>query len=962
MISPDLVERLLALPDIETQKRFLEEHASLLDDEVASALKEQATQLLRSDIQQSQNVTSILLYLAELTGQPLHRALGVLAEANACSIGGLGEYQRAVELYDEAAEIYRAQGCLVEQARAQIGKVFSLAFLGRYGEAVEAGRWAREVLEENQQWRPLVNLTLNLAVVHGRQREDTKALAEFDRARALCGRLGTDGSALLQLVEHNRAIVLRNLGRFDASIQASQAAGELAEWLGHKAELGRVREDLAFTYLLLGRYNEALELLDQARDVFLSDGRQSDAIAVELVITNCLLQLRRFDDVLDKCNRLRDLFAEQGTHREVADATLNEAVACAGLHRYAEALESLAEARLLFEREGNQIRVACTDLEVAAVLYYQSRFEESLVAAQACVTVFGAHDLPVLEAQAHLIAARSMAALNRHDQARDLLSKPLAVAESKGLPSLMYQCRHVLGAIAEAQGNLEGARVEYDQAIEELERLRGRLMIEFRAGFLEDKQAVYEDMVLLCLDLGQPLQGLEYAERAKSRALLDLLTYRLDLSIQARDEQDSHLVEELMRLRSERDRLYRRVQSIKDLAVRGWVESNGGHRQVQQDILALEKRITELWHRLLVHSADYARDASLWQVRSDSPQPYLAPDTLLLEYYIARGKLVVFLVTVEAVRVRRLDVDLKGVQRLLQLLWLNMGLVPGSSPSRLSHLTTNARGLLGQLYDSLVAPLADVLARYPQLIIVPHGPLHYLPFHALHDGQSYLLEKHLISYLPGASLLRYCHEARPEATDTVAVGHSYEGALPHAVEEARSIAAIFGGQALLEEEATPAQLWEAAANCRILHLATHGDFRPDNPLFSGLALAGRWLTTLDIFSLRLGASLVTLSACQTGCNVVGGGDELLGLMRAFLYAGAASLVLSLWAVEDRSTAQLMRMFYGKLQEGWTKGAALRYAQQQFAVGNGEAEDTVAGLGTHPYFWAPFFLAGDAGSL
>jgi tetratricopeptide (TPR) repeat protein len=111
-------------------------------------------------------------------------------------------------------------------------------------------------------------------------------------------------------------IVLRNLGRFEASIQASRAAWELTDQLGHKAEMGRVQEDLAFTYLVLGRYNEALELLDQARDIFLSDGRPSDAIIVELVISYCLLQLRRFTDVLDKCRQVRNLFTEIGRRRD----------------------------------------------------------------------------------------------------------------------------------------------------------------------------------------------------------------------------------------------------------------------------------------------------------------------------------------------------------------------------------------------------------------------------------------------------------------------------------------------------------------------------------------------------------------------------------------------------------------------------------------------------------------------
>ncbi len=350
----------------------------------------------------------------------------------------------------------------------------------------------------------------------------------------------------------------------------------------------------------------------------------------------------------------------------------------------------------------------------------------------------------------------------------------------------------------------------------------------------------------------------------------------------------------------------------------------------------------------------------MWQVRTEPIQPHLTPETLLLEYFIVRGRVIAFTVTADEVQARRLPVDLARVQRLVQLLWLNLRSVPMGDSNRSASLTANAQGILRQLYEQLVAPLSEQMAAYPQVIVVPHGPLHYLPFHALYDGQSFLLEQHTISYLPVASLLSYRPENVPAAGEALALGHSYGGALPHAVQEAQSIAAILNGQAVLEGEATMAQLEERAPDSRILHLATHGDFRPDTPLFSGLALSDGWLTTLDIFNLSLKASLVTLSACQTGRNVVGGGDELLGLMRAFLYAGAASLVLSLWAVEDRSTARLMETFYRKLAEGWTKGAALQHAQRQFI---GEQDD---GQGSpsyaHPYFWASFFLVGDTGTL
>ncbi|MEJ2210878.1 MAG: CHAT domain-containing protein, partial [Anaerolineae bacterium] len=878
MGSDDWITQWLELPEGEAREQFLATRAGPLDDETAQALKDRATRLLRSDVQRSLALTRLLLRLAEEEGNPLHRALGLLAEANACSIGGLGEYQRAVALYDEAAEIYRTHGRQVEEATAQIGRVYSLAFLGRYAEAVEAGRWAGEVLAAHERWRPLVSLTMNLAIVHGRQRADAEALAEFNRARVLCEQLGPGARPTRHLVEQNRADELRNLGRFDDSIQASQAAAALADSLGHRAELARVKETLAHTYLMVGRYNEALALLDEARDIFLADGRTSDAIAVELMTSSCLLHLRRFGEVLETCGRLRARFARQGTPREAADATLNEALAYVGLQRYAEARASLDEAREIFGQEANPVRVASVDLETAGVLYRLGEHEASLATALACAEAFRRHDLPVPEAQANLVAARSAGALERHAEAESLVRQALAVGEAKDLPALTHRCRRLLGTQAEARGDRSLAVAEYERAIAALERLRGRLMVEFRAGFLEDKQAVYEDMVSTCLDLGQPGRGLAYAERAKSRALIDLLASGLELSIEPRNEADRHLVNELTALKAERDRLYRRWSARPAAGIRGWTGSNGGDVQQQAEILALEKRITDIWHRLLVHNADYAREAALWQAQVDPAQPYLEARTLLLEYYVTRGALVAFLVTAQGVEARRLPADLGRVQRLLQLLWLNLRSVPHSNPQRIAGLAANARALLAQLHGALVAPLAETLADYPRLVIVPHGPLHYLPFHALHDGHSYLLERHVISYLPGSSLLRYCREARPAAGEHLSVGHSFDGALPHAVEEAQAVALVLGGQAVVEEEATPWLLEARAAGCRVLHLASHGDFRPDNPLFSGLALSGGWLTTLDIFRLRLQASLVTLSACQTGRSVVGGGDELLGLM------------------------------------------------------------------------------------
>lgn len=188
------------------------------------------------------------------------------------------------------------------------------------------------------------------------------------------------------------------------------------------------------------------------------------------------------------------------------------------------------------------------------------------------------------------------------------------------------------------------------------------------------------------------------------------------------------------------------------------------------------------------------------------------------------------------------------------------------------------------------------------------------------------------------------------------LGYSQDGHLQRALDEARMLAALLGGNCYLEEEATIARLIQEAAGSPIIHLATHGYSRLDAPNFSSVRLADGHLNAIDAFSLDLqGCELVTLSGCETGLAFSGGGDEQLGLGRAFLAAGTSSLVMSLWPVEDNATNELMQLFYQRLLHGESKVQALRAAQCRLL------QQPSSSL-THPYFWAAFRLVGDVGPL
>jgi CHAT domain-containing protein len=720
----------------------------------------------------------------------------------------------------------------------------------------------------------------------------------------------------------------------------------LSNQRGETIEAARAQHILAIIYLFIGRFNEALELSDRVLTTFLADQRHYDAIVVQLLTTDCLLQLGRFADVLEECRRVRPLFTQLGTRREVAKTVLNEAIAFAGLRHYEQAMASFAEAYELFLAEGNRVWAAIADLEKAAVQSLQGSHAESFQSAKQSIPIFATQGLQIRLAQAQLIAARAAFYLGDHETARTLTNAAQAIAQDRDVPWLRYQSHYLQADLAQTSQNPALALTHYEQGIQQLERLRGRLMVEFQADFIEDRQGIYEAALRLCLALNQVEQAFHYAERAKSRSLVNLIADRLDVRLHPRSPEDEPIVAELQQLCDRRNQLVRQVTTASNPTF------------PTESITTLEEKATRLWHKLLIHNADYARDAALMEVRTEEIRPYLDAETLLIEYFIAQGELLVFLVTRDGIEVRPLPNVLHQLRQPARLLNLALKAVPTAPDAQIASLMANAQTHLHRLHQLLLESVADIAVHYAKWLIVPHGPLlHYLPFHALHDGQSYLIERHEISYLPAASLLRYIRQNQATGVGVAAFGHSQNGRLPFALQEANTVAHLLGGDVYLEEQATLTQLQTVASHVRLLHLATHGSFNKDNPLFSGLALADGALNTLDVFNLRLGASLVTLSACQTGRSVIKGGDELQGLLRAFLYAGSQSLLLGLWRVADQSTLHFMELFYYSLAQGMTKGEALRHAQCLFLGGDGP-EARFA----HPYYWAPFLLVGDNGRL
>lgn len=273
---------------------------------------------------------------------------------------------------------------------------------------------------------------------------------------------------------------------------------------------------------------------------------------------------------------------------------------------------------------------------------------------------------------------------------------------------------------------------------------------------------------------------------------------------------------------------------------------------------------------------------------------------------------------------------------------------------------------LHDLYAWLVAPLKSSL-KTPVVGIIPHQKLHYVPFAALYDGESYFGEQFTLFQLPSSSALPFIQAKSGRSVDAPLVmgdprtDNPTLPALAYAEQEARQVADLFHEPALLGEQASEQALLSQAGTAGALHLAAHGALNPAAPLFSRLWLApegkqdGR-LNLFEVYSLDLARiDLVVLSACQTQLGQLSAGDEVTSLNRAFLY-GAPTVVSSLWSVDDAATGALMVNFYAHLRDGQGKAEALRRAQSELRSDPQHPE------WAHPYYWAGFVLNGDPGKV
>ena len=455
----------------------------------------------------------------------------------------------------------------------------------------------------------------------------------------------------------------------------------------------------------------------------------------------------------------------------------------------------------------------------------------------------------------------------------------------------------------------------------ELSEVIGENLIEeeHKIGFYARASDAYQYMVPLCLKLKKEKEAFEYTERSKSKAFLDsLATTKIRPSIK--------LTRELKLLLDDEENYLSKLRGIQTRHLRE-TSSSIGVGEVDQILDELNK----IYDKIENFDPEYVFIRRKKPLSLSKIQEILSHkrNSVLVEYFLTKDRVFIFLVTPQELHIKTIKLPTEKLNRYIKNYWREVVEYHGAIGSTWLDLSRY-----------LIEPISEYLSQSDMIYFVPYSLLHYIPLHILELNGEPLIKKHAVAYSPSASLLKFCKNKGSGALKSCAsFGIVFK-------EEAKIIAELFNTKAYLD--ATKNEVLENIDK-DILHFSCHGYFDNADPLSSGVVLHNEVLPAKEIFNLRLNSELVTLSACQTGLNERKPGDELIGLTRAFLYAGAPSVIVSLWSVDARSTQELMLEFYKLLKNGKDKATALQEAQRKI-MENKEY--------SYPYYWAPFVLVGD----
>jgi CHAT domain-containing protein len=879
-------------------------------------------------------------------GDPRALAMGERALGNAEQIWG--NYSSAVDYYYRAAGRFELLGDELELARTYSSIVGSLIYLSEFEKGLQLAERARVIFERHHDEIRLARLEVNRGNLFHRLDRFQEAIECYDRAHSILEK--TDDYEGIAGIKSNLATCLIVLNRHEEALKTYQEVRTFCQEHNMPLLVAQADYNIAYLYYQRGQYSRALEMLSAAAERAKELDDLQHLGLCDLDQSEIYLELNLSRDAIELSERAAEVFRQLGMRYELAKAITNAATAHAQLKNMFKALEMFDQSREMFEAEGNRVWVAIVDLYKATIYFTTGRHFEAIDLCRRALSVFETQQLMTKSIYAQILMTKILLGLNKPYEAKENADSAKVKLEKVSTPWLNYQCNFTLGLAQEALGETEAAAESFSAAITALETIRGNIIAdELKITFFKDKLSVYERLIALCLDApgGERIrEAYDYVERSKSRALVDLLSSGVG-QVRRAKAASGEVVDHIQQLREELNWFYSKVNIEETQRQTG---SDEKITEMRDLIRQREIRLTKILRQLPLKDEEYAALHSVVLVPTERIQRSLSPSQTLIEYYIVQDQIHAFLLTQEGLKIVLGIGDVAKAKNELDLLKYQLSKFNFGSDyvkAHRGHLQKSIDTHLSDLYDSLFRPLEAHLDGH-ELVIVPHGFLHYVPFHALKRGDVYTVDQFTISYAPSASVFRLCSSRPASAKKQTLVMGIPDARIPFVEEEAQQVSMILpNASLLLGEEATEEKLKSMGAEASILHIASHAVFRNDNPMFSSIQMGTSWLNLFDIYNIELDSDLVVLSGCGTGMSRIIDGDEIVGLARGFFYAGTRSLVVSLWNAYDRSTAELMQSFYTHLHDDQRDIAgSLRLAMQELREKY-----------PHPYYWAPFFLMG-----
>lgn len=982
-VNDQWLTNFLQLSDSGAQKAALRD-ANLLTPQGLAHLLDYTEPLTHRNPGQARQLAHLCERLAEeVAALPLvPRAQYVRAQSHAIN----GELTLALDLVATAHNGFLQQGLALEAMRTNIGRMRVLGELGQFDAALATGQqvvdWLAGVAAgvspapiSAPTFVPAVEAQRLLALVKTQQGVCYDQMGRFGAAATAFAEAEALYEALAMpmhnaAAKNNRGLALVYLGRVREALVAFSAAAQLQAAEGLTLPHAHTQSNLGEAHLLLGDYRAALAAFEEADRLLADQDALTDRQINLRQMADAYLALNLFDEALATYRTIEPALAQAGMVHERAWVLWGMGAALVAQEQLTAADPWLDAAADAFAAVGNAPLLAGVRLEQAALLERLGDKAGACQAAQSALDLVRAGHWPVQQLLAHLRLADL--AFPDVEAVAEQLTAAGALAATLALPHLRHRLEQRLARLYLLQGRTAEALHLLETTVTAIEALRNTLPLEpMRRSFLRDKLSVYELLVQLYLAQGDEVgvrRAFATAERARSRTLVERMAGLLETEMNSAVAPD--VAERLRTLQADLHAIYSRLlQQTVDTDGAFMAERSARGMALHESAVVLEQEINRL-HLLVAPQVTASMDLTALPLLVNNLD---TADGILVAYYLLDDEILAFVMAGGHLRVVRGLGSRTVIEERLHRLgvqWERFRAGSAFVQRHLPMLHQSTQRILQALYNDLFAPIDALLAALlpatsqPRpLTIVPHALLYSVPFQALADGQTTLLERYIIAYAPSATALLLLQQravidpvgivADPVTGTVVGAGAALvvgvaDPGIPAVRLEVQRVAAHLPMSLVqLDEAATATALLTQLPSAGVVHLACHGIFRADNPMFSALKLADGWLTAATVAQLRLRCTLVVLSACESGRGQSSGGDELLGLARAFLGAGAATLVVSQWMVQDETTAALMDHFYAALATGHGAAVALRLAQLQ-----------IKARFPHPYYWAPFVLLGE----